>query len=72
MSTGQSTGTSNVTYNLVSIIYHALHGAETYETYIRDAEQTNDSAAAELFREVQQENRRIAEKAERLLAERLK
>ena len=26
------TGTRNVTYNLVSVLYHALQGAETYAT----------------------------------------
>jgi rubrerythrin len=67
----RGTGTSNVVYNLVSIIYHALQGAETYETYVRDAEQSNDSAAADLFREAQQQNKKIADRAEQLLAERL-
>jgi hypothetical protein len=26
-----NTGTSNPTYNLVSVLYHALQGAENYE-----------------------------------------
>lgn len=71
MSEVPSTGTTNVVYNLVSVIYHALQGAETYNEYVRDAEQSNDSEAADLFREVQQQNKRVADQAERLLAERI-
>jgi rubrerythrin len=71
MSEERATGTSNIVYDLISVAYHALHGAETYEAYVRDAEQNNDSAAADLFREAQQQNRKIADQAERLLAERL-
>lgn len=33
-----NTGTQDVTYNLVSILYHALQGAETYDQYIQDAQ----------------------------------
>ena len=29
------TGTSNPTYNLVSVLYHALQGAELYQKYAR-------------------------------------
>jgi hypothetical protein len=65
------TGTSNVVYNLISVAYQALQGAEIYETWVKDAEQTNDSAAAELFREAQQQNAKIAGQAERLLSARL-
>ena len=39
MTTKANTGTQDTTYNLLSIIYHALQGAETYEKYIHDAEQ---------------------------------
>jgi hypothetical protein len=33
------TGTRDITYDLVSVIYHALQGAETTAMYIADAEQ---------------------------------
>ena len=67
----QMTGTRDVHYNLVSILYHALQGAETYEMYIRDAEESGDTQLAQVFREVQEEERRRAERTKELLAQRL-
>ena len=46
-----STGTSNPTYNLVSVLYHALQGAENYERYAHDA--GSDQDLANFFREIQ-------------------
>jgi rubrerythrin len=69
-STG-STGTTDVTYNLVSILYYALQGAETYDQYIRDAEQRNDKDLAQFFRDTKEENQRRADRAKQLLAQRL-
>ena len=76
--TGQSgdngkarTGTSDVTYNLMSIVHHALEGADTYATYAQDAERSGDNELARFFRDVQEENRRRAERAKELLGERL-
>ena len=66
-----NTGTHDVTYNLVSIIYHALQGAETYDQYIADAEQGGDQDLAQFFRDVKEENSRRADRAKQLLAERL-
>ena len=66
-----NTGTQDVTYNLVSILYHALQGAETYDQFIRDAEQSGDDDLAGFFREVQQENRQRADRAKQILARRL-
>ena len=34
-----NTGTRDVIYDLVSVLYHALQGAETYDQYIKDAQQ---------------------------------
>jgi hypothetical protein len=69
-STG-STGTTDVTYNLVSILYYALQGAETYDQYISDAEQENDKDLAQFFRDTKEENQRRADRAKQLLAQRL-
>jgi hypothetical protein len=63
-----STGTSNPTYNLVSVLYHALQGAENYEKYANDA--GSDQELASFFREVQQEQQR-ADRAKALLGKRL-
>lgn len=66
-----NTGTQDVTYNLVSIIYHALQGAETYEQYIQDAEQQQDQDLAQFFRDVRDENTKRADRGKQLLATRL-
>jgi len=61
------TGTRDVSYDLISILYHALQGAETYGMYVKDAEQAGANDAAAFFREVQQEERRRADRAKELL-----
>lgn len=66
-----NTGTQDIEYNLVSILYHALQGAETYDQYVQDAEQSGDRDLAEFFREVKQENSRRADRAKQLLHRRL-
>jgi hypothetical protein len=62
------TGTRDTTYALVSVLYHALQGAETYENYVRDAIASSDYDLAKFFREVQEEERHRADKAKVLLA----
>ena len=39
-------GTSDQAYDVISVIYHALNGGETYEQYIRDAEAGDDAELA--------------------------
>ena len=65
------TGVSDPTYNLISILYHALQGAELYEQYAEDGERGGDREVAQFCREMQQEERRRADYAKRLLAQRL-
>lgn len=60
-----------MTYNLVSVIYHALQGAETYEMYIKDAEESGDQELAEFFRDVKQQNADRADRAKGLLGQRI-
>jgi hypothetical protein len=64
-----NTGTSNPTYNLVSVLYHALQGAENYEKYANDA--GSDQELASFFREVQQQEQQRADRAKALLGKRL-
>jgi rubrerythrin len=71
MTTKANTGTQNTTYNLLSIIYHALQGAETYEMYINDAEKSGDTELAQYFRDVRDENTKRAERGKQLLSARL-
>ena len=73
--TQQSAGvthTSNPQYDLASVLYHALKGAQTSDTYIKDAEQEGDQELAHFFRQVQQEETTHADKAKELLARRVK
>ena len=70
-SQGTQHGAPDVTYNLISIVYHALQGAETYDQYIRDAEQSGNRDLAQFFREVHEENRRRAQRGQQLLAQQL-
>jgi rubrerythrin len=64
-----NTGTANPTYNLVSVLYHALQGAENYEQYAKDA--GSDQDLATFFREIQQQEKQRADRAKQLLATRL-
>ena len=65
------TGVSDPHYDLVSIAYHALNGAQIYETYIQDAVQHGDNELAQFLRQVQQEDRRRAQQAMYLLSQRV-
>jgi len=63
----QITGTRDEHYNLVNVLYHALHAAETMEAYILDAEAVGDERLASFFREAQAMQRRLAERAKGML-----
>ena len=63
----QTTGTRDEHYNLVSVLYHALHGVETTEAYILDAEAAGDERLADFFREAQATQRELAERAKGML-----
>jgi hypothetical protein len=68
MAGGESaTGISNATYDLVSVLYHALEGGATYDKYIQDAEQEGDQELVQFFRQVQQEDAQRAQQAKSLL-----
>jgi hypothetical protein len=56
-----NTETSGPTYNLVSVLYHALQGAETYDQYIKDAEKSDDKDLVTFFRDVKNEERQRAD-----------
>ncbi len=66
----QATGTRETNYDLVSILYHALQAGETYQRNIQDAEQAREQDLAQSFRDVQEEEKRRAERAQQLLAQR--
>lgn len=67
----ETTGTSDSTYAVVSVLYHALQGAETYEMYADDADADGEEELGAFFRELVADEKKRAEKAKRLLAGRL-
>lgn len=71
MSNIDTTGTPNEQYDLVSVLYHALEGAATYEVYIQDAEEAGDDELVDFFSQLQEEDYQRAERAKQLLATRI-
>lgn len=71
MATETVTGTKDEHYDIVSALYHALQGANVCNKYILDAEKEGDREVVAFFHEVQDSNRRLAEKAKHLLADRV-
>ena len=69
MSDQPVTGTSDPTYNVISVVYHALQGAETIQQYLDD-EGTDDELRT-FFQQVQQGYRRTADMGKQLLVHRI-
>jgi hypothetical protein len=63
----QTTGTRDENYNLISVLYHALQGAENCDRYASDAEITGDERLAAFFRDAQGMQTLIAERAKGML-----
>lgn len=59
------TTADDIFYDLVSIQYHALKGAQAYEQYLTDAEGHQD--VQQFISQVQEEDNRRAERAHELL-----
>src|SRR5918911_549094 len=66
----RATGTPNTIYDLSSVLFHALEGGASYDTYIEDAEREGDEELVDFFRRVRDEDSMRADEARRLLAER--
>jgi hypothetical protein len=66
----RATGTPNTIYDLSSVLFHALEGGASYDTYIEDAEREGAQELADFFRRVRDEDSMRADEAQRLLAER--
>ncbi len=65
----QSTGTRNETYDVISVMYHALQGAENCQTYMRDAK---DGQARDFFQKALQAQRQLADQGKQILEQCLK
>jgi hypothetical protein len=66
----RATGTPNTIYDLASVLFHALEGGASYDTYIQDAEEAGDEELVAFFIQVRDEDSMRADEAQRLLAER--
>lgn len=60
--------TADHEYALVSVLYHALQGAQACEQYIDDADDAGDEELARFFQECRDEQRARATRAKQLLA----
>lgn len=65
------TGERDENYNLISVLYHALQGADTIRQYQQDAEQSGDDELVQFFEETRSGYADIARQAKQLLIERV-
>jgi hypothetical protein len=63
----RTTGTRDEHYNLISVLYHALHGADNCDHYALDAESAGDERLGAFFRDAQAAQVQIAERGKELL-----
>ena len=68
MSTNSTdTGTRDTTYNLISVTYHCLPGAETCGQYLEDARLEGNQELTRFLEETQRMQRECADRAKQLL-----
>jgi hypothetical protein len=60
------TGASDIVYDLVSIQYHALKGAQVYDQFLQDASGNDD--VKQFIEQVKEQDSQRAQKAHELLA----
>lgn len=68
MATGE-TGFDDVTYDLISVQYHALKGGHDYGQYVRDARNAGKEDIAAFFEEVMAQDSERAKRCHELLKE---
>jgi len=68
-SSNSSTGTRDSTYDVVSVLYHALKGADTCQTYLSDA--NTEQQLRQFFEQAMQMQRQLADQAKTLLHDQL-
>lgn len=62
-----ATGTRDTTYNLISVTYHCLQGAETCGQYLEDARSEGNEELTRFLEETQRMQRECADRAKQLL-----
>ena len=63
------TGTRDETYDIISVLYHALQGAENCRRYRQDA--SSDEELGNFFEECMNQQKQMAERGKQLLQSRL-
>ncbi len=63
---GTSTGVDNTTFNVISVVYHALQGAETIQKYLRDGH-GQDAKVEQFLRDAQEQNKHLAQRGQECL-----
>ncbi len=66
MATGE-TGFDDVTFDLVSVQYHALKAGHDYGQYVRDAENAGQDDIAQFFRDVMDQDSQRAHQCHEFL-----
>ncbi len=64
---GQHSPADDIVYNLVSVQYHALQAAQSYDAYVQDAEGHDDVKA--FFEQCAQQDAERAKKCHELLGQ---
>jgi hypothetical protein len=68
MATGE-TGFDDVTFDLISVQYHALKAGHDYGQYVRDAENAGMDEAASFFKQIMDEDAARAKKCHDLISQ---
>ena len=63
----QTTGTRDEHYDVISVLYHALQGADKCNTYALDAEASGDERLAAFFHEAATIQAQLADRAKGIL-----
>lgn len=65
----QHTAVDNIVYDLISIQYHALKGAEVYDRYLQDAHSSEHPDVSEFIQQCKQQDEERAQRAHQLLGD---
>ena len=65
---GQSTGASNLEYDLVTVLHNLLEGNEALEKYMEDVRGAGDQQVEDLFRRLHDQNRQNVTEVRSILA----
>lgn len=66
-----STGTSDPDYNVVLVLQQALEDSYRYQCFAEDARTAGDDELVDLFEELAEQDRDLAERVKKILAKRL-